>query len=55
MPSRREAMSMSRSIVNVASGRPAPRNDASGTVFVNTARTRMLAAGIAYAFGATRL
>ena len=43
--SRRAAISMSRSITAVASGRPAPRNGAVGTVLVIAARRRTQAIG----------
>ena len=42
MPSRSAARSISRSSTSVASGRPAPRNGAVGTVLVITERQRRL-------------
>ena len=46
MPSRAAARSISRSSTSVASGRPAPRNGAVGTVLVITARQRMCISGM---------
>jgi len=44
-PWRRAARSISRSMTNITSGRPAARYGVVGDVFVSTARPRMNAAG----------
>ena len=49
IPSSFAAMSIIRSIANVASGRPAPRRASVGTVWVKTLVTLRSISGIAYA------